>query len=286
MNKKLTTLIGAILAVCAYSTNAASVVGTPFSFAVDAAQDPLYSSTPGADNATADDFTADSPFTVGTTFDISTGQKFVGVLHYHNSAGAGGTGTLTGVSFGGQALDFSTGATGSFGTKVAITYWDATNDITDGNFSVSFDNSTNGIDEFSFTLYALSGLVAGGPRDFVNGGGAMPSAEVLAGDFILATGQRNNGPNGYGGTTTGMTLQHTGGAGNLKYGNSFGFGDGDTIIADGGSSTGFLTNVDIDDTGTRFDLTSVTTFAAIPEPSAAILGGIGMLLMLRRRRQG
>ncbi len=38
--------------------------------------------------------------------------------------------------------------------------------------------------------------------------------------------------------------------------------------------------------GAGIDFDRTLAFTAVPEPSAALLGGIGMLLMLRRRRQG
>jgi hypothetical protein len=38
--------------------------------------------------------------------------------------------------------------------------------------------------------------------------------------------------------------------------------------------------------GASIEFDRTLAFTAVPEPSAALLGGIGMLLMMRRRRQG
>ena len=84
-----------------------------------------------------------------------------------------------------------------------------------------------------------------------------------------------------GGSVLGLNLTSAGAT--VKLNGTFNFGLGNIDEAtDTGTITGTLSNGDAFSMG--FDKTLGGTITIIPEPRAALLGGIGLIALLRRRR--
>ena len=128
-------------------------------------------------------------------------------------------------------------------------------------------------------------MVAGGPSAFSSAGGSTPPAiKAATGDFLVSVVLSNNGGPGF--TADGdLTVDHIDGFGNLVFLNGSAVADGNTLVADGGSSTGFLTDItNARGSATPLRFQAIGAFTAVPEPSALALLLCSAVLLVGRRR--
>ncbi len=131
--------------------------------------------------------------------------------------------------------------------------------------------SSNATDVIGFSLYSISGLVAGTAASSGSslGSAAVPTVELGAGGgFVFNATARNNsnvsGNDDY--TVEWIDNSNVMRRGLHQY----------LVTADGGSFAPDGNNAD--------GVQATAAFQAIPEPTTALLGGLGMLMLLRRRR--
>jgi hypothetical protein len=136
----------------------------------------------------------------------------------------------------------------------------------DGDLVINF--GTNGLTtDVGFSIFALDGLVSGGPTaGAVQANTNTPTINFGAGGgFVLQTAGRNN---------QSLTTDP-------DYTVDFNYSTGSTRLM----SQHLVTQSAGDVTPGNTNGARVATFAwaAIPEPSTALLGGLGLLALLRRR---
>lgn len=222
--------------------------------------------------------TGGADYNDGTTPEINVGS--IGTLQA-TGISQGGNGTndawlVNTPGTGSRGLRFGGGENWAAGSNAATI-------LAAGGFSVSFDYNVT-VGEFSWASVRVG---SGGENSDVNAG------DVTFGALARANGQMQTFENGAGdsfGTATAgapRTAQFIYAFNSWAAGTTVTFTgiiDGNTIATD--TFTWDATNdmkivFSADASGTTIDNIVVST---IPEPSAALLGGLGMLAMLRRRR--
>lgn len=196
-------------------------------------------------------------------FDASGSDKLV--LTY---GGENLTSGFDEVSYGGVALTRIVFAEPG-GQDVSIWYLDNPGS---GNLVVDL-TAGNGI---GLSVMALSGTADGFGATAVNGAGSSTSITTTSdGSFVVTAGERNNNtslvvsaPN--------FVQVYSGDAGSSSHGSAY----LDEIANGGTLNSGTLLNPSF----TSAEGVLAVEFTAIPEPSVALLGGIGALMLLRRRR--
>ena len=143
------------------------------------------------EGAGTDNFGAASPMTISTSgFTAAGSGKLVAVLSLHNSSK--NVAPVTDVTYGGANLSTNTGTGPNTGTTTNFIFY-LDNPVTDGDFVITFDNSTDNIDEVGLQLFALNGLQAGSAYASESlASGAFTQANAAAGDFVVGVAQRNN----------------------------------------------------------------------------------------------
>lgn len=208
---------------------------------------------------------ANSTITVTSTelgnFNANGSSKLVVTL----SGERGGTGSYghLGLTYGGVAMTQIL-ATATDNAARVISMWYLDNVSVTGDFVVTFSANGSGI---GLGAVALDGTANGvGASSFSQTGSSTTISTTAAGDFVMGAGMAN----GTTVTATSPLIQ---------------LFSGDTGSSTGASGYRLLSSTA--STTTSFSgATGVAaaSFTAIPEPSAALLGAIGSLLLLRRRR--
>lgn len=260
--KSYLTILGAIVACSLSSATAAITLNSSKTF------------TTSPTNSTANGGTT---LTINAAdlagFNPGSSDKLVLTV---SSEGNGGSKSISTVTFNGQTMTQAAfGADSTSQQITAIYFLDAS--VALGDLVVTFSSTMNGM---GGSLLALSGTKSG-IGSFVGAGGAGLSANLTttaANSFVVATNTNNNNANttiSTPGTTTAqspLTPLFNGFTGSNAGGSGY------ATVATAGAGTYSFTGA------TSRPATAVAAFAPIPEPSAALLGGLGMLCLLRRRR--
>lgn len=198
-------------------------------------------------------------------FDPSGTAKLVVTIGLQHTATVNQT---TSVTYGGVAMTQAVIAgSGGGGWEAAIFYLD--NPTSLGDLVLSFDSSRGA----SVTVYSLNGTAAGhGSSNGSTSSASTTLTTTAANSFVLAAA-----------TVSGTTIPVaqsplTGGEAITNPYN----GSAQTSI-----STGYQTVASAGSITPTFDIGNTTVaaeFTVIPEPSTALLGSLGMLALLRRRR--
>ena len=201
-----------------------------------------------------------------TGFNATTSDKLVVVAGAASSSGLFTTG-ITGITYNGVAMTMATrgNTTASGGRATGIYFIDNASMSGTGDIVVTFSQTTFTTNGFQIGAFALSGTAtgfdAGSSSNGTGGNGVSATINVAqAGSFVAAV-------NSYGSFNPSAGMTELGGADPLTRASQL------NVAA--GSFTATFTGGNV---------TSVASFAPIPEPSAALLGGLGMLALLRRRR--
>jgi hypothetical protein len=207
-----------------------------------------------------------NPRTVLTSFNASTASKIV--LTLSDEDGSGDT-VPTGFSFGGVAMTLAVSHNNSI-QQTKIYYLDASNPLVGGTFGTG-DLVVNGTgtNDYGVSWLFLSGTADGvGPTN-ISTTQSVSLTTVVNGSWVIASTANNNAS---GTPQSPLTALLNGDVG------SAGGGSGYAEIATAGAGTYSFTD------GTGRPVTVAAAFAPIPEPSAALLGALGLLALLRRRR--
>jgi hypothetical protein len=194
-----------------------------------------------------------------------TGKLVFGYTSRYNTTGQGGALPTT-VSYGGVNLVELGKANVDRGTAGM---WYLDNVASDGNLVINF--GTNGLtSDVGFSIFALDGLVSGGPTaGAVQGNANTPTINFGAGGgFVLQTAARNN---------QSLTADS-------DYTVDFNYSNSSAKLMSQHLVTQSAGDVTPGDTNGARVATFAWAAAAIPEPSTALLGGLGLLALLRRRR--
>lgn len=210
-------------------------------------------------------------YTVSATtlggFDATAGDKFVlgwtsrgytdGVRNTQGSA-------VISITYGGVELTQAEQLSANRGTTGA---WFADGLTSNGDLVINFGEFSD-VGEIGLSLFAINGLEAGGPASSGTGGTAPTVTLGSGGGFILHSAARNNQNLT---VNEGFTEDYRYSAGSSRMLSQH------LITTDAGSFTPNGNN-------TAGASHTTVAFAAIPEPSTALLGGLGLLALLRRRR--
>ncbi|MCH7228908.1 hypothetical protein [Haloferula sp. A504] len=204
------------------------------------------------------------PATMLSSFDASSASKVVVTISGEDGFGDS---LPTGVSFNGDSFTLAVTDTNAI-QQTWIYYLDASDaGGTFGTGNLVIDGS--GSDDFAASWLFLSGTA--------DGVGATNSAQsqtvsltTTANDSFVVASHANNGSSGT--AQSPLTVLLDGPAG------SAGGGSGYATIATAGAGTYEFTG------GSSRPVTVAAEFTVIPEPSIALLGGLGVLGLLRRRR--
>lgn len=263
VKKKLTNLIGATLAVCSYSSNAAITV-------VDSYQHTSNSAISGTTDASGL-FRTITNASVGNLVASGSAKLVVGVNSRSNIPFT--------VTYGGVAMTPAVSQASSLNSGFAAVFY-LDNPMTDGDF-VFTSAVVNNFDRANLHAWALSGTAVGGPVGTVVDTSStgnpidMSITTGASGGFVIGSIGAN------GGTPTTTFTPDSGSDFLYAFANTNSNGYAAWLGDTSGTYSMLRTN-----TSTAGGAGVMATFAPIPEPSAALLGGIGMLLMMRRRRQG
>ena len=167
-----------------------------FTFNVDAATSATYSSNPGSDAGSSDDYTANSPMTIPVSgFTAAGTSKLVAVVSLDNSSRP--VAPVTEITYGGVSIIANVAGgnspAGATSTRQMVFYLD--NVATDGNLVLTWDSGN--VDEVSVALFALNGAQTGTASysELKTGNATLSAFNATQGDFLVGVGQRNNGTN-------------------------------------------------------------------------------------------
>lgn len=216
---------------------------------------------------------ARSTYTI-TNFALNGGNAVV--LFFGAETSGGLTSTQLSATYGGQAMTVVQTA-GTSNQQSSIAYI-INPSVSTGNIVASWVNSSESIIE-AIALSNVGSVVASISRDSTTASSlSLNYTTALDGGFVVGSGNNNsfNGGAAAAPSNTGSNLDSLLFEGNVSanFATVFAYGDAfnagtytDTI----GSSPTALS-------------AALVAFEAVPEPSAALLGGLGFLLLLRRRR--
>ena len=255
MNKYKSTLLTASVAALLMSASASSAAITIL---------------PGGSGSLNDAGTTDAyPSTIVSSFDASSASKIAVTIS--TETGFGDT-LQTGVSFGANSDAFTLATSGFNGIQNAFIYYLDASDATGGSFGTG-DIVINGASGDS-NDFAVSWLFLSGTADGIGASNSALNQTVslttTAADSFVVAAHANNGNSGL--AQSPLTALLNGDAG------SAGGGSGYATIASPSTADYSFTG------STSRPVTLAVEFTAIPEPSAALLGAIGFLVLLRRRR--
>ena len=214
---------------------------------------------------------------------LSGASKLVVSIGNEGFSNGANNATTTSVTYGGVSLSQAVQA-GS-GRAASIWYLDLTGQtFTGSDFVVTYNNSGSGADGMGFGAYVLSGTKTGFSAFASGVGGAgitdstIELTTLTAGEFVVGAMARNNfDSDGAGGDGVRFSdpLQE------LYYADLAG-----ASAASGSFTAGAAGAYDliINDTTNSTAVFVGASFEAIPEPSSALLGGLGLLALFRRRR--
>lgn len=210
-----------------------------------------------------------------TQFSAAGHGKLVMVLSSKNEDQGGESdfagAPVTSITYDAVALSEAIFHDGAGSQRVSVGIYFLDNVATDGTLRIEFSDFNQ--TEFGFGLYALDGLKTG-VQDFAEGTSDTAAAVDLttSNGFLVQEAARNNQSlTGGGGYTTLYDYEVQSYRGLSQY----------QVIDDGsGPGTYFAP---INNTGS-FKYIAGAAFEAIPEPSVTILGTLGSLLLLRRKR--
>lgn len=204
------------------------------------------------------------PLTLLSGYDASTSSKIVVTISGEDGFGDS---LPTGVSFGSDAFTLAITAENSI-QQAWIYYLDAsTAGGTFGTEDLVIDGS--GTDDFLASYMFLSGT-ADGVGATNSASSQTISLTTTANDSFVVAAHANNGNSAT--AQSPLTVLADGDAG------SAGGGSGYATVATAGTGSYSFTG------GSSRPVTVAAEFTVVPEPSAALLGAIGSLLLLRRRR--
>jgi len=196
------------------------------------------------------------------TFDANGASKLV--VTVSGERGGAGSYAHAGVTYGDVEMTLILGSA-TDNTARYISMWYLDNVTVTGDFVVDFGGNGSGV---GFGAVALSGTKAGGAADSSFSLGTSTSiTTTTASEFLMAAGMANG--------TTAPTASSP-----LTQ-----LFSGDTGSSSGAAGHRFVTSAStVTPTFTGANGVIAASFEAIPEPSAALLGAIGFLVLLRRRR--
>lgn len=252
LNTCLITLVGAA------ATAQVALESTIFSYseAPGTYQDPL---------TYVNSFTVDAATISGQSFSAAGNDKLVLVLSTKSSDSAGGA--ATSISYNGISLTSAQQQTSGL-AQHSIWYLD--NVASDGDLSVSLDA---GIEGWALRMFALDGTAAGvqdvAHNEDIN---TLPTlTTTTASSFLVYDASRNFGGLSYGGSQFDSDYYSYGGRGRSL------------ALWDVPTTSGNFSDTISGMNGSGGIIGA--SFEAVPEPSAALLiGGLGVLTLLRRRR--
>ena len=255
MNKYKSTLLTASVAALLMSASASSAAITIL---------------PGGSGSLNDAGTTDLyPSTIVSSFDASSASKIAVTIS--SEVGFGDT-AQTGVSFGTNSDAFDLAISANDGITFAYIYYLDASSATGGSFGTG-DIVINGASGDS-NDFAVSWLFLSGTADGIGASNSALNQTVslttTAADSFVVAAHTNNGSSGA--AQSPLTALLNGDAG------SAGGGSGYATIASPSTADYSFTG------STSRPVTLAVEFTAIPEPSAALLGAIGFLVLLRRRR--
>lgn len=202
-----------------------------------------------------------------TNIDLNDGANFLAVVTM-------GEINVDSISFGGQPMLRSSNRDQGTYTDVNIFTLFSPNLTASQTLSVQADfalvNTGYAIQYFSF---ANVDSIGDTPDNGSNGGGTftLDFGSVTAGSYLLMAGADNNGSIAFSGATTLHTVDN---------GSASGW-DAQSV---GASNLTNSASAIYSATSTQRNGIAGLELIAVPEPSAALLGGLGALLLLRRRR--
>jgi len=202
-----------------------------------------------------------------SNFDPSGGSKLVVTIA---AEGNGGARTINSVSFGGTvmtpAVFTSDGTLGLQST--AIYYLDNPSNIA-GDIVVDWSGNVNGV---GFGVLSLDGAALGAPEAIAGvDGTTVPITSLTDGGLLVATFAANGGA-APGGSAPLTELLSSGDIGSAVAGAGY-----QDLPTAGLQNPAFTS-------GNSRPVVSAAVFATVPEPSTALLGVIGTVGLLRRRR--
>lgn len=209
------------------------------------------------------------PKTALSSFDASSASKIVFTMS--TEVGFGDT-AFSSVTFGGNALVPAIAAVNSTNSiqQTSIYYLDASS-VSGGSFGTGdLVINGSGSNDFGVSWIFLSGTADGvGPTNSATNSLTVSLTTTLDNSFVVAS----HASNGSSGTAQSpLTALLDGDVGSAGGGSGYA-----TITTAGSGSYSFAGS-------TSRPVTVVAAFAPIPEPATALLGSLGALLLLRRRR--